>query len=138
MIANQATFNTRCIDGTVSVTCIEGMVDVESPPDFIQLRAGQQVMFSVAQGLGAPITADPGAAAWQKGLLIVRDRALAEVVTEVNRYRSGRIVITNADLGRRLVNGTFHLDRLDNFPSQVQQLFGASLRALPGGVVFLS
>ena len=139
MIASRATFNARCVDGIVSVTCLDGMLDVESARDLVQLRAGQQVTFSETKGLGAAASVDAEqASAWQKGLLIVQDRALTDVVNEVNRYRTGRIVIANAELGRRLVNGTFQINRLDNFPSQVQQLFGATVRALPGGIVVLS
>ncbi len=78
------------------------------------------------------------ASAWQKGLLIVRNRPLSDVVNEVNRYRPGRIVIARPALSDRLVNGTFHIDHLDNFPNQVQQLFGAGVRVLPGGIVLLT
>lgn len=139
MIASRAKFNARCVDGIVSVTCLDGMLDVEAGRSLVQLRAGQQVTFSEAQGLGAAVIADAEqAAAWQRGLLIVQNRTLTDVVNEVNRYRPGRIVIANAELGRRTVNGTFQIDRLDNFPSQVQQLFGANVRALPGGIVLLS
>lgn len=139
MIASRATFNARCVDGVVAVTCLDGMLDVESARNLVQLRAGQQVTFSKTLGLGSAVSTDTEqAAAWQKGLLIVQHRALSDVVNEVNRYRTGRIVITNPELGRRLVNGTFQIDRLENFPSQVQQLFGATVRALPGGVVLLS
>jgi transmembrane sensor len=77
-------------------------------------------------------------ASWRVGLLIFRDRPLADVVDEVNRYRAGKIVITNPELGRRLVNGTFQLDRLAHFVTQVAQLFGARVISLPGGVVLLS
>jgi transmembrane sensor len=56
----------------------------------------------------------------------------------VNRYRAGKIIITNAELKRRLVNGTFQVDKLDNFVAQVEQLFGARITSLPGGVVLMS
>jgi len=139
VVASGAAFTVRCIDGVVTVTCLNGAVDVEVGSDLVQLHSSQQVTATVTQGLAQLAYADPElATAWKNGLLIVRGRPLSEVVNEVNRYRSGRIIITNEDLARRLVNGTFHLDRLDNFPSQVQQLFGATVRALPGGIVFLS
>lgn len=139
MVSANATFNTRCIAGIVSVTCVEGDIEVEHDRRVAQLCKGQRVDYSAAAGLGLPLAIDPvQATAWQKGLLIFRDRPLVEVVDEVNRYRSGRIVVTNNDLGRRMVNGTFHLDRLDDFVGQVRQLFGASVRSLPGGVVLLS
>ena len=45
---------------------------------------------------------------------------------------------TRADLKRRLVNGTFQLNKLENFVAQVQQLFGVRATSLPGGIVLLS
>lgn len=138
VIAARANFNARCVDGKVSVACFDGLVEVEAPRRLAQLNAGQQVTFSVSDGLGVPLPVDLElASAWQKGLLIVRNRPLSDVVNEVNRYRSGRIVIASPALSDRLVNGTFHVDHLDNFPSQVQQLFGAGIRVLPGGIVLL-
>lgn len=139
IVATRASFNARCLDGKVSVTCLDGQLDIESGRDLVQLRPGQQIVFSSGNGLGAAVPVDPAdAVAWKNNLLIVRDRPLAEVVEEVNRYRHGRIIVTSASLGRRLVNGTFHIERLESFPSQVRELFGAGVRALPGGVVLLS
>jgi transmembrane sensor len=136
--ALQADFNTRCLDGVVSVTCLDGAVDVEQGRNKVRLHRAEQVSYSDA-GLEASVPVDAAqVAAWQAGLLVVRDKPLASVVDEVNRYRSGKIIITNADLKRRVVNGTFQLDRLENFVAQVEQLFGARVRSLPGGVVLLS
>ncbi|UZE50933.1 hypothetical protein ONR75_10085 [Rhodopseudomonas sp. P2A-2r] len=70
--------------------------------------------------------------------MIFRDKPLGAVVNEVNRYRPGKIVVMNSELGRRLVNGTFQTDKLDDFVAQVRQLFGADVRSLPGGIVLLS
>ncbi|WP_456750871.1 MULTISPECIES: FecR family protein [unclassified Bradyrhizobium] len=136
--ALQADFNARCIEGVVSVTCLDGIVTVEQDGRSVQLRKAEQVTYSRA-GLQASLPVDARqVAAWQTGLLIFRDRPLASVVDEVNRYRAGKIIITNAELKRRLVNGTFHVDKLDNFVAQVEQLFGARITSLPGGVVLMS
>lgn len=136
--ALQADFNARCIDGVVSVTCLDGIVTVEQDGRSVQLRKAEQVTYSRA-GLQASLPVDAKqVAAWQTGLLIFRDRPLASVVDEVNRYRAGKIIITNAELKRRLVNGTFQVDKLDNFVAQVEQLFGARITSLPGGVVLMS
>uniref|UniRef100_A0ABS3MHQ8 DUF4880 domain-containing protein n=1 Tax=Bradyrhizobium quebecense TaxID=2748629 RepID=A0ABS3MHQ8_9BRAD len=134
----QADFNARCLDGVVSVTCLDGIVTVEQDGRSVQLRKAEQVTYSRA-GLQASLPVDAKqVAAWQTGLLIFRDRPLASVVDEVNRYRAGKIIITNAELKRRLVNGTFQVDKLDNFVAQVEQLFGARITSLPGGVVLMS
>ncbi|MGY3599070.1 transmembrane sensor [Bradyrhizobium sp. USDA 4341] len=136
--ALQADFNARCLDGVVSVTCLDGIVTVEQDGRSVQLRKAEQVTYSRA-GLQASLPVDAKqVAAWQTGLLIFRDRPLASVVDEVNRYRAGKIIITNAELKRRLVNGTFQVDKLDNFVAQVEQLFGARITSLPGGVVLMS
>ncbi|WP_407178610.1 FecR family protein [Bradyrhizobium sp. STM 3562] len=138
MTASQASFNARCFDRVVSVTCIDGIVSVEQGGKSVQLEAKQQVSYSDA-GLQPSTAVDVGqVSAWQTGLLIFRDRPLASVVDEINRYRSGKIIITSSDLKGRLVNGTFQLDKLDNFVGQVEQLFGARITHLPGGVVLLS
>lgn len=136
--ALQAAFNARCIDGIVAVTCIEGTVTVEQNHNMVQLRASEQVSYSQA-GLQMSVAVDAAqVSAWRTGVLIFRDQPLASVIAEVNRYRPGRIIVTNDQLGRRLVNGTFQVDKLDNFVAQVEQLFGARVVSLPAGVVLLS
>lgn len=136
--AIQADFNARCLDGIVSVTCLDGAVDVEQGRDTVRLHKAEQVSYSSA-GIETSVSVDPGqVTAWQTGLLFFRDQTLASVVDEVNRYRPGKIIIISADLKRRVVNGTFQINRLGDFVAQVQQLFGAEARSLPGGVVLLS
>lgn len=134
-----ASFNVRCLDGTVSVSCIDGSVDVDWKGKTLRLGKDQRVSYSASAGLGEPLSSDPvQALAWQSGLLIVRDWPLSRVVDEINRYRAGRIIVMDAQLGRRMVTGTFHLDHLDDFIGQARGLFGATVRSLPGGVVILT
>lgn len=136
--AEQAKFNARCVDGQVSVTCIEGSIAVEQKGRSVRLQPDHQVSYS-SRGLSPPVRVDPHeATSWRSGILIFHDRMLLEVVDEVNRYRPGRIVVMNTDLGRRVVNGTFYVGRLDDFIDQVRQLFGARVRLLPGGLTLLS
>ena len=86
-----------------------------------------------------PIPIDPAeVAAWQDGVLIFHYAPLADVVAEVNRYRPGRVMVMNAELGRRLVNGRFRIDNVDGIMAMFQQIFGAKITHLPGGVVLLS
>ncbi len=136
--ATRADFNARCLDGVVSVACLDGVVEIKQAGKSVRLQKGEQVSYSSA-GIATSIAVDVAqVAAWQTGLLIFRDRPLDAVVDEVNRYRPGKIIVTNADMRRRVVNGTFQIDKLDHFVAQVQQLFGARATSLPGGVVLLS
>jgi transmembrane sensor len=135
--AVEADFNARCLDDAVSVTCLDGVVDVVLDTKEVRLRKAEQVSYSPG-GIEASMPVDPvQVTAWQAGLLIFRDQPLSAVVEEVNRYRPGKIIITNADLKRRIVNGTFQISKLEDFVPQVQQLFGAQVRSLLGGVVLL-
>jgi transmembrane sensor len=137
--ARQASFNVRCLDGAVSVSCIDGDVEIEWNGQRASLSAEQQLSYSAQRAPGPASHVDPvQAEAWRSGLLIVRDWPVDRLVEEINRYRPGRIVIMDAQLGRRMISGTFHLDRLDDFIAQAQGLFGASARSLPGGLVLLS
>ena len=137
--AAQAKFNVRCIDESVLTTCIEGAVTVAQGDRVVQLQKGQQATYSAAEPLEGAVSADPvQASSWQDGFLVFRDKSLTAVVSEINRYRPGKIVVMNAKLGARIVNGTFRIDKLDDFVAQVRQLFDADVRSLPGGVVLLS
>ena len=62
---------------------------------------------------------------------------LAEVIDELNRYRSGRIVLMNASLAQSPVNGQFKIDRPDDALAQIELGFGVRRRTLPGGLILL-
>ncbi len=133
-----ARFNVRCLDGQVEVTCLQGVVNVEQSRQSVSLQADQEIAYS-DQGLGASVAANlADRTSWQNKTLIFRNRPLYDVVKEVNRYLPGRIVVTNAVLGKKVVNGTYQIDRLNDVIGQVQQLFGAHVISLPGGLTLLS
>jgi transmembrane sensor len=137
--ALQADFEVRCFDDKVTVSCIDGAVDVGVGGRTIHVAKAQQVSYSAGGGLTALTPVDPvQATAWQNGLLIVHDWQMSRVVDEINRYRPGQIVIMNSKLGRRKITGTFYLSHLDDFLGQAHSLFDASVRYLPGGIVLLS
>ncbi len=136
--AQQAIFNVRCLDGRVSVSCIEGSVEIEWKGQRAALAGRQKLSYSAQAGLMPVSDADiEQTQAWLNGLLIVRDWPVERLVQEINRYRPGRIVVMGG-LGRRMISGTFYLDHLDDFIAQVQSLFSADARTLPGGLVLLS
>lgn len=136
--AQQAIFNVKCLDGRVSVSCIEGSVEIEWKGQRAALAGHQQISYSAQAGLMRASDADiEQTQAWLNGLLIVRDWPVERLVQEINRYRPGRIVVMGG-LGRRMISGTFYLDHLDDFIAQAQSLFGADVRTLPGGLVLLS
>ncbi len=136
--ATGARFNVRH-DGTIScVTCIAGEIDIHRLGATERLAARQQYTYG-ARGTGTAAAADPAAAtAWQDGLLVFQRTPLAAVVDEVNRYRPGKIVLMNARLGERTVNARFRVQNVDEIMTLAQQVFGAKVTSLPGGLVILS
>lgn len=135
--ARAATFDVRYIDALVCVTCIAGSVDVLQAGRAVTLQEKQQVTYSNG-GIGKPMSIDPAqVTAWQQGVLIFHGTPLSEVVAEVNRYLPGRIVLLNEGLGRKLVTARFQLDRLGDVLTQMQDVFGAHITRLPGGVVLV-
>src|SRR5262249_51103361 len=136
--AERAHFNIRHDRYISCVSCLGGEVYVERRAAKVTLLAGQQVTYT-AQGLDTPMSADPAqVSAWQQGLLIFHYTPLKDVVVEVNRYRLGKIMLMNAALGDRLVNGRFRVDNIDSIMTMFQQIFGAKLTRLPGGIILLS
>lgn len=135
--ASRATFNVRHDGDSVCVTCLDGAVEVEQRQDAARLQAGRQLTYT-AQALGEMVAAETGeVTAWRSGLLIFHDKPLSDVIAEVNRYRPGRILLASEQIGRRPVNGVFHIDRLDGVIAQLEKL-GARATRLPGDIVILN
>lgn len=137
VVTADAVFNMRYERGIVSTTCVSGALDVACGDRSVRLRPGEQVVYS-PNGLRAVAKVDPVAVtAWKDGMLVFQSTPLDEAVAEINRYRSGAIIITSAALGRRLFNARFHIANVDGVVAQIQQIFGASVTSLPGGIVLL-
>jgi transmembrane sensor len=135
--AHVARFDMRRDSTTVRVTCLDGDVRVERNERSVTVPPGHQVIYDNS-GLREVAPTDVAVAtAWQKGQLIFRHEPIARVVEEVNRYRPGRIVLINEELGRRDVVATFHLDRIDEVVEHFTRAFNARARSLPGGIVLL-
>jgi transmembrane sensor len=137
IVADIARFNVRCESQSVCVTCLEGNIRVECSTSALPLPAGRQVVYS-NRGIGVPIAVDPEVVtAWKDGIIIFEATPIADVVAEINRYRHGRVILTNAALGRERLNARFRLENIDRVVRQIELVFGARVRALPGGIVLL-
>lgn len=132
-----AAFNIRRDGNTVSVSCINGEVLVSCEAGTTMLRHGQQIRFNERAMSEIAVVDSEVVTAWQRGLLVFRDEALSRVIEEVNRYRFGRIVLLDGELGRRRIVANFRLDRIDDVVEFVANVVQARARRLPGGIVLL-
>jgi len=76
--------------------------------------------------------------AWRQGLLVFRKAPLSTVIDEINRYRSGKVVLWADALRDREVSGRFSIASLDTVLLQIQRSYGLRSQSLPGGVLILS
>jgi len=92
--------------------------------DIVRLTAGERVTYGAGR-LGRPASAEDGAeTAWRRGRLVFRDRPLADVVADLNRYRPGRVVVWGDDLAALRVDGVFNIGDPDG-------VLDAIIRTLP-------
>lgn len=137
IVVTDGRFNVRYNDRDVCVTCLRGDVHVERQAVVLPLPAGQQVVYS-ERGIGAPVAIDSTTVmAWKDGVVIFDAMPITDVVAEVNRYRRGRIILTNAALGRERFNARFRIENIDRVVGQIEQVFGARATTLPGGITLL-
>ncbi|WP_172834452.1 FecR family protein [Nitrospira japonica] len=110
-------FNVRRQDQGVTVTVMEGTVEVSQPNSLAGadrgvassvVTVGEQVRYSTSGGIGAVSQADMvQATGWRRGQLVFDLKPLGEVVEEVDRYWKGKIIVLNSDLRQHLISGVF-------------------------------
>ncbi|MEP9360965.1 FecR domain-containing protein [Sphingomonas sp. KR3-1] len=138
-VVQNGRFNARRDGDAVCITCLAGEVVVRWTEEMRTLGPADEVRYA-ASGIGAVVRGADTAAltAWQSGTLIFRAMPLRQVVTEINRYRSGRVFLANSALGARPLSGTYYVNRLDDFFSQAELALGINVARYPGNIVVLS
>jgi transmembrane sensor len=130
-------FDVRVDGSSVCVTCYTDKVEVSQGARSVGLGQGQRVVYD-SSGVGDITRIDPAVAgAWHDGLILCRNTPLSEFVTELNRYRSGRIVLVSSDVGRLSISGRFSTTDPDQALVQIQKAFGVRIRNLPGGLALV-
>ncbi len=133
-----ASFDVRLDSEQSTVACLSGEVLVQRGNHSVVLFPDTLVTF-VGDGLGQPVQVDlQKTTAWRRGEIIFRDTPLGEVIAELNRYRSGRVLLLSAPLAHRQVNGVFRINKLDDVLAQLEQGYGARVDRLPGGIVLVT
>lgn len=137
-VALAGSFEVRYLAGRVCVTCIEGEVRVEHPAGSRTLHAREQLLYDNALLSGVAVVEPAKVSAWRHGELVFDHTRLAEVIAEINRYRSGRVVLMNDAARDQAVSGRFRVASLDAALAQLQHTFDLTARRLPGGLLVLS
>lgn len=97
------------------------------------VKQGQSLRYDAQHGVRLWPERDPRrASAWQRGVLVFENEPLSDVARQINRYRNGRLVITDKALAQRTVSGMFRIDNLDQAVSMLTDELKASRLDLPG------
>lgn len=140
ILSQSSRFEVRCTgaNGRVSVTCLEGKLQVESAAKVAELKTGQRFSYG-GSDIGTIDAIDPQAVSeWRRGIVTFHNTPLAEAVEEMNRYRPGRIILRNDTLGQRLLSGRFRIDQMEQALVQIEYTFKSRVTRYPGGMVILS
>ena len=131
-------FNIRTSGDYTCVSCIAGRVLRDDGGAPLTIVAGQQVAKARGEPGRVSRMENQQVSAWRQGLLIFRDTPLAVAVEDINRYRTGRIILADESIGRRPVSGMFHTAQIENAVAQIQQLLRLNVTQMPGGVILMS
>lgn len=110
--------------GGLRIVVAEHAVDVRAKNRNARIHAGHRVHVDGGV-LGAVEPADLATdLAWRDGRLIFTHAPLSEVVSTINRWRRGQLVVMGADLSRRPVTLITEIARIDEVVEEIE-------RALP-------
>jgi transmembrane sensor len=103
-----------------------------------RLAEGERLQFSRDRLESAGRIDLQRAAAWHRQRMVFQDRPLAEVVAELDRYRSGKILVIGAAIEKLPITGVFGIADTDVALASIEQSLTVKVRKLPGGLVLLS
>lgn len=110
--AHGTQFDVRLDADSLSVTLVEGHVSVgpvgQRRAPVTDLQPLQQFRLANGRASVSTIANVDQLLGWRDGLTYFDDTSLTDAVAEMNRYRTSRIVLADADLGRLRVSGAFN------------------------------
>lgn len=137
LITQRTSVNIQLADDQVRIACLSGNITCVTSSSSGTVHGGTLVTIDAGGQVHKETASVENEVSWRHGLLIFENRPLAEVISQINRYYSGRIILANSEVGSRPVNGVFHTRQIEQTVTQLQQLMGLKLKRLPGGIALL-
>lgn len=140
-------FNVKYDGENVRVAVTEGKVAVAPPTPLltfeaapvIPLEAGKEAFIApeAARPAIKPITSTP-METWLSGWLAYEDVSLKEIITDVNRYLPGEVVIASDRLAQERLTASFRTDQAGAFLESLSQIIPVRLEGEIGRKVVLT
>jgi transmembrane sensor len=156
-------FAVHMLDSGVDLTVTQGQVELASfktpPPDVAGAVAGGvglpeneagETRYAVSRGQHVTVSANvrlieqidaegiEKRLAWRDGALIFNDDPLKDVVAEIGRYTSTRIVIADPSIRDVKIGGYFKVQDINSILGTLQENFGLDVRKDNDNVVYLA
>jgi transmembrane sensor len=130
-------FAVRRDGGRATVLVAESVVQVSAAQGggarTVRVTAGNVVTLGADARFGDPQSADVAALTeWRRGVLRFDNRPLSDVVAELDRYRSGKIVILGSSVRNLPVTGSVDIGKVDQFLASLQVVLPVKVTRMPG------
>jgi transmembrane sensor len=116
---------------SVEVSLLEGRARLEVGGGLFPMRSIELSPGDVATALAdsMSVTKKPAKTlvnelGWRRGVLVFEGTSLADAAAEMNRYNAQQIVIADASVARRAIDGTFSVHAVSQFTEMAQAIFG--------------
>ncbi len=140
IIAIGTAFDVRVGPEGMQVTLVEGKVAVEpvakaeTPAKRRMLAPGEQLVARADRPV-VVLAANVGeTVSWRTGRLIFTDDPLGQVVDEINRYSTRKVVLSDPTLADLRVSGVFRAGSIDNFATAMEAAFPVAAKPGEGGI----
>jgi transmembrane sensor len=131
-------FDVKRQGSEVTVAVVEHAVAVSSAGSRVVVEQGKQIRYG-ARRLGKVGEADLAQVeAWRRDRLIFHETPLSEVIADLERYRGGRIVMTDARMRDIPVTAVFDARQADAALDTIASALAIRLRRVTGLLVVLS
>lgn len=111
------------LEGKVRVEQLASGTDQTNAPQVTNLVAGQQLQSSRIEGHRVRYADIAAAASWAQGRLYFENRRLGDVVAELNRYTTRRLVLSDPSLAEMRISGQFRTSSADTFAQTLAASF---------------
>lgn len=121
-------FIVRRLDARTQVCVLERAVEVRSAilTPTVRVEAGQQMWFNQDR-MGNVQAASPDADAWTRGMLVVNNWRLEDLILELQRYRPGHLGC-QAQIAELRISGAFQLRNIDTILENLSSTLPVRIR----------
>src|SRR5690606_30434116 len=108
------------IEGRIEVRRVNGTVLFPVAPEARKLTAGEQLVALEKRPFVVRVADVEKAVSWREGRVIFSDEPLVQVIEEINRYSTRKVVLGDGDLGEMRVSGVFRPGSADRFVAALE------------------